>query len=177
MASVFGTDTSYYGLSNDHLYLNLTSADIVKETKTRYSTLVSKGASDEDITAYYPKYNDRWNPTIFAAIKDYVNDCKDNFEKAYVPTPKNSKKTTIYSVMKEIPTLSETVKYIDASSYNDVLSGGRANSTFFAFENSGSNIAKLFLEKYNFQVYAIREFLKANTIDCPIPPTQLKVVN
>jgi hypothetical protein len=34
-------------------------------------------------------------------------------------------------------------------------------------------LANLFLEKYNFQVYAIREFLKANTLDYPVPPNQL----
>ena len=46
MTSVFGTDSAYYGIANDHLYLNLTSNDIVKQTNTCYSNLMQKGASD-----------------------------------------------------------------------------------------------------------------------------------
>lgn len=169
MTSMFGTDSAYYGLANEHLYLNLTSNDIVKETKTPYSSLIQKGASDEDITAYTEKYNSKWNPSIFAAIKQYDSDCKNNFEKVIIPT----KKTTIYSVLSDIPTLSDCLKYINASSYFDILNNTTTKKTFFAFENPGSEIANLFLQKYNFQVYAIREFLKANTLDYPVPPTQL----
>ena len=114
MTSVFGTDSSYSGLSNEHLYLNLTSNDIVKETNTCYSSLIQKGASDEDITSYTDKYNNRWNPSIFAAIKQYDSDCKNNFEKAIQPT--TNKTTTIYSVLSEISTLSECLNYINTSS-------------------------------------------------------------
>jgi hypothetical protein len=173
MTSVFGTDSAYYGLANDHLYLNITGNDIVKETKTCYSSLIQKGASDEDITAYTDKYNSRWNPSIFAAIQQYDSDCKNNFEKAFKPISKSVKSTTIYSVLSEIPTLSECLKYINASSYFDILNKSTTKKTFFAFENPGSDIASLFLQKYNYQVYAIREFLKANTLDYPVPPTQL----
>jgi len=173
MTSVFGTDSAYYGLANEHLYLNITDKDFVNQAKTCYSSLIKKGASDEDITAYTDKYNDRWNPSIFAAIQQYDIDCKNNFEKAVQPISKSVKSTTIYSVLSEISTLSECLKYINASSYFDILNNTTTKKTFFAFENNGSDIANLFLQKYNFQVYAIREFLKANTLDYPVPPNQL----
>jgi hypothetical protein len=172
MTSVFGTDSAYYGLANKHLYLYLTD-DVVKDTNTFYSSVITKGASDEDITAYTDKYNSKWNPSIFTAIKQYDNNCKNNFDKLS-PISKASRRTTIYSILSEIPTLSECLKFINSSSYFNILNDtSNTKKTFFAFENDGSNIANLFLQKYNFQVYAIREFLKANTLDYPVPPTQL----
>ena len=170
MTSVFGTDSSYYGIANDHLYLNVTD-DYSREAKTCYSSLINHQASDEDITAYTQKYNSKWNPSIFKAIQSYESDCNNNLKTSYQPIQKSSMKTTIYSVMKEIPTLSECLKYVEESEYQNVLTQQR--KTFFAFENSGSEIAYKFCEKYNFQKYVIRELLKANTLDYKVNPTQI----
>jgi hypothetical protein len=99
MTSVFGTDSAYYGLANQHLYLNLTDDKI---DGAYYSQIMNAGGSDEDITAYTEKFNSKWNPSIFNAIKNYDRDCQTS---TYTPIMKAEKTTSIYSVLKEIPSL------------------------------------------------------------------------
>ena len=163
MTSVFGTDSAYYGIANNHLYLNITD-DFNPQANSYYSSMQTKGASDEDTTAYQ-KYTDKWNPSIFAAIKQYDNSCKNNLSRI----APSLNKTTIYSVMEKIPSLKGCLDLVKASSYGSTLNEGK--KTFFAFENT--DIAHMFLDKYNHQVYVIRELLKANTLNFPVNPSQL----
>lgn len=166
MTSVFGTDSAYYGIANQHLYLNLTDD---KKDGAYYSQIMNAGGSDEDITAYTEKYNSRWNPTIFKAIETYDKDCQNS---TYTPILKAEKKTTIYSVLKQIPSLKECSKLIEDSYFNNILSN-EGKYTFFAFENQGLEVAYSFLEKYKFQTYAIRELLKCNTLNYPLNPSSI----
>ena len=126
MTSVFGTDSAYYGIANQHLYLNLTDD---KKDGAYYSQIMNAGGSDEDITAYTEKYNSRWNPSIFEAIKNYDKDCQNS---TYTPILKSEKKTSIYSIIKQIPSLKECSKMIDDSYFYNILSNqGENKYTFF----------------------------------------------
>jgi hypothetical protein len=71
--------------------------------------------------------------------------------------------------MEKIPSLKGCLDLVKASSYGSTLNEGK--KTFFAFENT--DIAHMFLDKYNHQVYVIRELLKANTLNFPVNPSQL----
>lgn len=168
MTSVFGTDSAYYGIANQHLYLNLTDE---KQNGAYYSQIMNAGGSDEDITAYTEKYNSKWNPSIFNAIKNYDRDCQVS---TYTPIMKAEKKTSIYSVLKEIPSLKECAKLVDESYfYNTLADQGLRQYTFFAFENEGMQVANSFLKNYRFETYAIRELLKANTLYYPLNPSHI----
>jgi hypothetical protein len=168
MTSVFGTDSAYYGIADQHLYLNLTDE---KKDGAYYSQIMSIGGSDEDITAYTEKYNSKWNPSIFKAIKNYDKDCQNS---TYTPILKDERKTTIYSVLKQIPSLKECSKLVDESYFYNTLSDqGLHKYTFFAFENQGLEVANSFLQKYNFETYAIRELLKCNTLYYPLNPSHI----
>jgi hypothetical protein len=169
MTSIHGTDSSYYSIANEHLYLNLTDD---KVGNAYYSDIMNIGGSDEDITAYTEKYNSKWNPSIFKAVENYDRDCKNSL---YTPIMKSEKKSSIYSIMKSIPTLKECSKLVDESYFYNTLkdNNGIHKYTFFAFEDTGMEVANSFLSSYRYETYAIRELLKANTLFFPLNPTQI----
>jgi hypothetical protein len=169
MTSIHGTDSSYYSIANEHLYLNLTDE---KVGNAYYSDIMSIGGTDDDITAYSEKYNSKWNPSIFKAVENYDKDCQNGL---LTPIMKAEKRTTIYSIMKSIPSLKQCSKLVDDSYFYNTLkdTNGLHKYTFFAFEDAGMEVANSFLRNYRYETYAIRELLKANTMFFPLNPSQV----
>jgi hypothetical protein len=169
MTSIHGTDSSYYSIANEHLYLNLTDE---KVGNAYYSDIMSIGGTDDDITAYSEKYNSKWNPSIFKAVENYDKDCQNGL---LTPIMKAEKRTTIYSIMKSIPSLKQCSKLVDDSYFYNTLkdTNGLHKYTFFAFEDAGMEVANSFLRTYRYETYAIRELLKANTMFFPLNPSQV----
>jgi hypothetical protein len=169
MTSIHGTDSSYYSIANEHLYLNITDD---KVGNAYYSDIMSIGGTDDDITAYSEKYNSKWNPSIFKAVENYDKDCQNGI---LTPIMKAEKRTTIYSIMKSIPSLKECSKLVDEAYFYNTLkdTNGLHKYTFFAFEDAGMEVANSFLKNYRYETYAIRELLKANTLFFPLNPSQV----
>jgi len=170
MTSVFGSDSGFSNLANNHLYLYLTNDKVTDDLS--YCNLFSKGIRDDKMILYREKENDLLNNAFLDAAEKYNDQCRQtmSLKKPIVPT--SSKKVTVSTLLSEIPFLSETKKIVDAAMYHDVLSTDSGKITFFAFENDGAEFAYNWLAYFD-DLYYTRQFLKANTLPFSLNPHSL----
>jgi hypothetical protein len=172
MTSVFGTDTGFYDISNDHLYLNLNDSDKVFNSDLSYCTLKQNGLTDTNMILNRESENPLLNQQYLRDIAKYEDNCKSSLIRNKSAIPISSKKVTIYSLISEMPYLSENKKIIDGSMYYDVLNNTDTPITYFAFDNDATEVAHEWLQQYN-TVYHTREFLRANTLPFGLNPSTL----
>jgi hypothetical protein len=174
MTSFQGTDTSFYAIDNNHLYLNLNSYDKVPNTDTNYCNFYQYGIRDDNMILGKEYQNDLFNKKYIKAITNHTNECKSSLMLNQPRVQTSSKKVNIYSLLSEMPFLSDTKNIIDKGLYKNILTESNPLTpiTFFAFDNDSSQIAYEWLKSHDTKYY-IQEFLRINTLPYALPPSSL----
>jgi hypothetical protein len=166
MASYFGTDTGYSSIANNYLYLEVTDSDKIYNYDITTQQLRQNGISE----------NLYENGSVLADLTMRNNNCLNNLEQVYTPTPESSKVTTIYDLLSLYPELSECKKLVDSCNFERELSqkgGPHKYCTFFAFTNENAGLASIWLKRFNTLGYQ-RELLKAHTCNFVAEPILFK---
>lgn len=201
MTSVFGTDSGFGSIANNHLYLyvgNSYGGGKVANTDVDYCSFFQQGIRDDGMVLGREDENDLLKKQYIDDISNYQKNCSETLILNKPNVPISSKRVSIYSIMSEMPFISETKKLVDSSNYSILLDScfyGTPDSyspttignykdisckkgiTFFAFDNDSIEIANQWIDGYrnqhfNIQYYVL-ELLKANTLPFSLYPSSL----
>jgi hypothetical protein len=175
MTSVNGTDSSYYAIANDHLYLYLNNGNggVVGDTDLDYCVYYQHGIRDDKLIRNKEFQSDLLNKQYIDDVKNYTDKCKQNLTLNKPNVLRSSITPSIYSILTEMPYVSETLKIVNASNYKDILDDKDREITFFAFDNSAVQVFQEWIEKHYNEAHYAREFLKANTLPFSLNPNSL----
>ncbi len=170
MTSTFGTDSGFYSIADEHLYLYLQNngGGIVGDTDLNYCNFYQFGVRDDNMILGREKDNDLLNKQYIDDVVKYHKNCDEQLNLKKPVEPKSSKHTSIYSILSEMNYISETKKLIDKADYDFFLQTQKP-ITFFAFDNDSVEIANDWISKHPGKHY-IKEFLKAHTLPFELNP-------
>jgi len=199
MTSVFGTDSGFSSISNEHLYLYVANGGgKVANTDTDYCSFFQQGIRDDGMILGRENENDLLKKKYIDDVTNFQKSCSQTLNLNKPNIPVSSKRVSIYSIMREMPYISETKKLVDSSNYSILLDscfygtpdpyspttlgnykdiGCKKGMTFFAFDNDSVEIVNQWLDGYrnqhfNIQYYVL-EFLKTNTLPFSLNPSAL----
>ena len=189
MTSIFGTDSGFSSISNNHLYLYLASdrGGKVGDTNIDYCSFFQQGIRDDGMILGKEYDNDLMKKQYIDDVSKFENQCSQNLQLSKPVKPVSSRRVSIYSIMNEMPYISEAKKLVDSSNYSvlldscfygsndsysptsigiykngssvkDVASCGKS-MTFFAFDNDSVEIVNQWLNGYKDQRYDIQYYV------------------
>jgi hypothetical protein len=170
MTSTFGSDSGFSSIANRHLYLYLQNDKVTDDLS--YCNLFNHNIRDDKMILGKEYQSDLLNNTYLNSVQQYTDRCRQNMALNKPVVNTSSKKVTVYSLLSEMPFLSETKKIVDAAMYQDVLTNDTTPITFFAFENESAEFAYNWLAYFD-DLYYTRQFLKANTLPFSLNPHSL----
>jgi hypothetical protein len=175
MTSINGTDSSYYSIANDHLYLYLNNGNggIVGDTDMNYCNFYQFGIRDDKMILGKEFDSDLLNAKYINSLKNYKDKCTQNLTLNKPNVPKSSTTPTIYSILSEMPYVSETLKIVDATNYKNILDDKDREITFFAFDNESVDVFKEWIKNHYNESHYAKEFLKTNTLPFSLNPYAL----
>lgn len=175
MTSINGTDSSYYSIANDHLYLYLNNGDggKVADTDIDYCTFYQHGVRDDKMILGKELDSDLLNSKYINDVKNYTDKCRQSLILNKPNVPRSSITPTIYNILTEMPYVSETLKIVDATNYKNIIDDKDRQITFFAFDNDSVDIFKEWIKNHYNEAHYAREFLKANTLPFSLNPYSL----
>ena len=175
MTSVNGTDSSYYSIANDHLYLYLNNGNggLVGNTDIQYCNFYQHGIRDDKMIRGKEFDSDLLNSQYINDVKNYENKCRQNLIINKPNVPRSSITPTIYSMISEMPYISETLNIINATNYKNILDDKDREITFFAFDNNSLEVYQEWIKKHYNEAHYAREFLKTNTLPFALNPNAL----
>ena len=188
MTSNFGTDSGYSSISNQHLYLYLASdgGGKVGDSNVDYCSFFQQGIRDDGMILGREYENDLLKKQFIDNVTNFQNQCAQNLSLNKPVKPVSSKRVSIYSIMSEMPFISETKKLVDNSNYSIFLDSCFYGSddgysplslynkkdipkastptckrgiTFFAFDNDSIEIANQWLNGYKDERYNIQYYV------------------
>ena len=188
MTSIFGTDSGYSSISNQHLYLYLASdaGGKVANTDVDYCSFFQQGIRDDGMILGREYDNDLLKKQFIDNLSNFQKQCSENLSLSKPVKPVSSKRVSIYSIMSEMPFISETKKLVDSSNYSIFLDSCFYGSddgysplslfntkdipkastpsckrgiTFFAFDNDSVEIVNQWLNGYKDERYNIQYYV------------------
>jgi hypothetical protein len=167
MTAQFGTDTSYSAMSSDFLALNLDNSDtiwgtgygITKGNKINYGDFIhSMNATDGDETNYgmLQGYQDK---------RKYYSELLRQKTKAKVPAIR-----TVYEIVRTFPQLSEFVKLLDLSGWDNYVKTNDPNAKVTLIVPTNKAILEAKSSWFHMSdPQMIKEFLKSHTCSFSLP--------